>query len=146
MRGGERVGHLRRDAQRFGEPHAFARDQLVQWLAIHQLHHDIGLAVLLANFVDGDDVRMVQGRSCFGLLHEAGAAVGIGTACFGQQLDGDETIQALVPSLVDPPHAAFADFSQQGEVPQFAGVHIRSIVVFQQIWGALVMRRRHVGL
>ena len=35
VRRGECVGHLRRDAQRFGEPHALARDQLIQRLAIH---------------------------------------------------------------------------------------------------------------
>ena len=135
VRGGECVGHLRRDAQRFGEPHALARDQLIQRLAIHQLHDDVGLPVLLADFMDGDDVGVVQRRSRFGLLHEARAAVGIGTAHFSQQFDGDETIQALVPGLVDPTHAALADLFQQGEMPQLAAVHIRSIVVFQLVSG-----------
>src|ERR1039458_2812504 len=126
---------LRRDAPRFGEPHALARDQLIQRLGIHQLHDDVGLPVLLADFMDGDDVGVVQRRSRFGLLHEARAAVGIGTARFSQQFDGDETIQALVPGLVDPTHAALADLFQQGEMPQLAAVHIRSIVVFQLVSG-----------
>jgi hypothetical protein len=57
---------------------------------------------------------MVQRRSGFGFLHEPGAAVGIGTACFGQQFDGDETIHALVTGLVDPADAAFANLFEQG--------------------------------
>ena len=137
VRGGQGVGHLRGDAQRFGEPHAFARDQFVEGLAIHQLHDDEGLPVLLADFVDGDDVGMVQRGSRFSFLDEAGAAVGIAAARFGQQLDGDETIQALVAGLVDLSHAALADLFQQGEMPQLAAVHIRSIVVCQQVAGHL---------
>ena len=146
VRGGERVGHLRGDAQRIGEPHAFARNQLVQGLAIQQLHDDVGLAVLFADFVDGDDIGMVQSGSGFGLLHEARATVGIGAAGFGQQFDGDETVQALVAGLVDPAHAAFADFFEQGEMPQFAAVHIRSILIFRRVGGAFVTRRTPGGL
>jgi len=88
---------------------------------------------------------MVQRRGRFGLLHEAGAAVGVGAARFSEQLDGDETVQALVAGLVDPAHAALADLFQQGEMPQLAAVHIRSIVDSQQIWGALVILRRLAG-
>ena len=62
-----------------------------------------------------------------------GAAVGIGTARFGKQFDRDQTIQARVAGLVDPAHAAFADFFEQGEMPQFAAVHIRSILLVHQI-------------
>ena len=128
VRGGERAGHLRGDAQRIGEPHALARDQLVQRLAIHQLHDNKGPPVLLADFVDGDDVGMVQRGSGFGLLDETGPAVGIGVACFWQNLDGDETVQALVAGLVDLAHAALADLFHQGKMSQLAAVHIRPIL------------------
>ena len=90
---------------------------LVQRFPVHQFHHDEGLAVVLADFVNGDDVGMVQRRSSFGLLDEASAAVGISAARFGQQFDGDQAFQARIPGLIDPAHTTLTDLFEQGEMP-----------------------------
>jgi hypothetical protein len=77
MSGGKGVGDLHRDAQGFGESHALARDELVKRLAISELHDDEGLAVVLGDFVDGDDVGMIERGGGLGFLDEARAAVRI---------------------------------------------------------------------
>ena len=36
-----------------------AADAMLQRLALHLFHHDVGFAVLIADFVDGADIRMI---------------------------------------------------------------------------------------
>ena len=48
---------------------------LVERRAVDQLHRDVGRALVLVDFVDGDDVRMVQRRRGTGLAYESPASV-----------------------------------------------------------------------
>ncbi len=47
-------------------------DHVLQRLAVQKLHRDESFAVLVVNFVDGTDIRMIQGRSSLRLSLEAG--------------------------------------------------------------------------
>src|SRR5271156_1928239 len=60
MSGGDRVSHFDRDLQRPWEFQRVAREQAVQRLAVEELHGDEWLAVMLVNFIDGADIRMIQ--------------------------------------------------------------------------------------
>ena len=64
------VGDLHGVSQGQVEPHPFARDQIVQRLAGDVFHHHEVDATLAADFVNGDDIGMVQRRSRLGLPHE----------------------------------------------------------------------------
>ena len=54
------LGDLHGDPQRFGELHAGARNQVIERAARDKLHRDEVGPIGLRDFVDRDDVRMVQ--------------------------------------------------------------------------------------
>ena len=57
---------------------AAAADQLLEVAALEQLHRHVDLALLLAEVVDGDDVRVVEAGRRLGLALEALAQVVVG--------------------------------------------------------------------
>ena len=79
---------------------------------------------LVAEVVDGEDVRVFDAGERLGLALEAGQAVGVGGDRLGQDLDGHVAVQALVAGAVDLAHAACA---QRGEdlirAETIAGLH-----------------------
>ena len=83
-------------------------DAVLQRLAFQALHDDEGLALVLADVVDGADVRMVQGGGGAGLALEALERLLIAGELRRQELEGHEAAQARVLGLVDHAHAAAA--------------------------------------
>ena len=81
---------------------------VLQGQAVEELHDHEGLSVLLVNLVDGTDIRMVQGRSCFGFAPEALQSMRVMGYDIGQNLEGNEAIQLDIFGLVDYPHSAAA--------------------------------------
>ena len=79
---------------------------MLQRQAVQKLHGDERLTVLVANFVDGADVGMIQ---CGGGLRFALKAVE-GLRVFGyvvgQELQGDKAVELHVLGFVDHTHAA----------------------------------------
>ena len=65
-------------------------------------------AILLANVVNGANVRMVQSRSRLGLALKAAEGLRIFGDVVGQELEGDKTVQPNVLGLVDNTHATAA--------------------------------------
>ncbi len=65
--------------------------------------------VLLADVVERADVRMVELRDRAGFAVEPLAELRISGEGFGQDLDGDDAIEARVAGLVDLAHAAGAE-------------------------------------
>jgi len=61
-----------------------------------------------AEFIDGDDVRMVETRGGFGFLLETEQALGVSRKFGGENFDGDTTIQTRVNGVVDLAHPACA--------------------------------------
>ena len=89
---------------------------VVESAAVDELAHDILPTVVLADVVDGHDVRVVEIRSRLGLLPEAASGFGIGNAR-GQFLDAVNGVHqrgALAPQFPGAigilPDAGLAEF------------------------------------
>ncbi len=98
-----------RQRQNYFRLHAAAPHPVLQRQAVQKLHGDERLAVVLANFVDGADIGMVQGRCGLGFALEAGEGLGVLGNIIGQELQGDEAMQLHVLGLVDDTHPAAAE-------------------------------------
>jgi hypothetical protein len=77
------------------------------------LHDDEVGAIGCVDFVNSDDVGVIQCGSGLGLLREAALAVGIRHLLRRQEFDGHEAIEAHVAGTIDHAHPALADFFQQ---------------------------------
>ena len=79
--------------------------------AFDDFHHDIELAVALADVVDRDDARMIQRGQRSGFLLETPDGGGAGGRLDAQDLDGDIPAELRVPGAIDLSHAAGAEQS-----------------------------------
>ena len=103
---GQGVGHLDGQLERLIQSQSLARDQLIQRLACHVLHHDEVDAALAPDIVNGDDVGMVQRRGRPSLLNESPLALGIAHLVWRQHLDGYSPLEPCIARLVDDSHPA----------------------------------------
>jgi hypothetical protein len=80
--------------------------------AFHELHHDVWMAVVLANVVDLDDVRVTQeaGGAC--LLHEPAPHLLVGGTVRVQEFNRDEPHNMRVARTKDDTHAALTETIQ----------------------------------
>ena len=81
---------------------------MLERLDLQELQHDEGLALVLANLVNGGDVGMAQSRCRAGLALETLECLPVPSKVFGQKPQGDKAAQLRVLSLVDharPPAA-----------------------------------------
>ena len=60
VRGGERARHLDRDIDSFTPPPSAARETLTQRLAFDQFARDVVSRVILADFVNRQDIWMIE--------------------------------------------------------------------------------------
>jgi hypothetical protein len=111
--GGDRGDERRRPAR--GQ-RADRADDPLEGAARHEPHRDELHAVGLARRVDGDDVRVVDGRDGAGLAHEPHPD----RLVAGQQLQRHDPAEPLVPRLVHGRHPADADQALK-QVPGHAG-------------------------
>ena len=85
-----------------------AGDDLIERLAVEELHHQIGIALMIAQVIDDDDVGVLQHAGGFGLTVEALEQVGILGKAAGHHLDGDDALDEVIHRLVHDAHAALA--------------------------------------
>ncbi len=78
-------------------------------LAFQQFHGDESPGVDFINFVDGADVRVVQGRCGLGFTAETLQSLGVLGEFFRQEFQGYKTVEAGVFGLVHNAHAATAE-------------------------------------
>src|ERR1700704_1705516 len=81
---------------------------MLQGHAVEKLHHDEGLAFTLADFVDGTDVGMIQGRRGTSFSAEPFERLWVSGNIFRKELQGDEATKLRVLGLVDDTHPAAA--------------------------------------
>jgi hypothetical protein len=62
------------------------------------------MAVLLTDVVNRADIRVIKGRSSLGLTLEPCQRLGVSRYLIGQKLQGHETVQSGVLSLVHHAH------------------------------------------
>ena len=104
----ERLGHLSAQLrQRFNRA-AFA-DQRPQRAPLDEFHHDEATGFSFADFVNGDDVGMIERGGGARFLLEAPHAISIGSELFGQQLERDLATEPRVFGQIDLAHPARAE-------------------------------------
>ena len=86
--------------------------QFLQRRAIEKLHGDEGVAVFFAYVVNSADIGVTQRRSGTRLAEEALPQCGVVSVLVGQELEGNKTLQTRVFRLIDNPHAALAELSE----------------------------------
>ena len=84
-------------------------DDLLQRLPAHELHDDEGRAVVLADVIDVDDVRVGEGGGRARLALEAGAEAGIGGELRPRRLDRHVATEEEIVTEVDDRHPALAE-------------------------------------
>src|SRR5208337_2834050 len=104
----ERVGDFNRQIHQRVVVHRAGTDGVLEGEALEELHGDEGLAFVLADLVDGADIRMVQGRGGLRLALETGQRLWVFGDFIGQEFQRHEAAQLQVFSLIHDPHAATA--------------------------------------
>ena len=109
VRGRQPAGDL--DGVVRGLPHRqrAAREPRAQRLALQQFLHDVGRPLVLAELVDGRDVRVVQPARGLRLLLEPAHAFGVLRERGRQHLDRDGPLELSVPRAADLAHASGAE-------------------------------------
>ena len=121
--GGERRGELAGDGGRRGHgqaPVRLAGQELGQGRPLVEGHGQEAHAFVLADLIDGADVRVVEGGGGLGLAAEADLVGGAHGAPVVEKLDRHLAAQLDVLGEVDDPHAAAAERPEQpvvGDLP-----------------------------
>ena len=106
VRGLERVGDLDGQIQQPLRSERLALDHVLQRGAFQQLHDDEGLAFVLADLVDGADVRVIQGCGRPRLTPKPVEGALVPRRLAWQELERDVAIEDGVLRAIDDAHAA----------------------------------------
>src|SRR5207244_838075 len=106
MRGVQRVCNLDAPLQEFSGIERAAANPMPERMALQELHHDVRLAFVLANIVNGANVRMIQGGGGAGLTAEPFERLRLVGELIGQKLKRYVAAKSCVFTSVDHPHAA----------------------------------------
>ena len=99
-----------------------------QVAAVDELHAEVVVAVVLADFVDRHDVRVVEVRGGLGLEPEALQVVGSGEAAGTHHLEREHAVQAHLAGLVDDSHTPLGDDLDQLVVAEIADARFTRVV------------------
>ena len=106
MRGLERLGDLDPESDQFFDANGPLGDPVLERRAVEILHDNARATVLLADVMNGADVRMVQRGRRTRLPLEPAERVRIPRDGLGEKLERDEPVQADVLGLVHHAHPA----------------------------------------
>src|SRR5439155_337387 len=105
---GERTTNLNRDLQSLSQIQSRTY-ALPQSLAVDELRGDETRIAGGADFIDREDVRMIQGRGCPGFLNESLQTLLIRGEGFRKNLNCDRSIQLQVAGEIDLTHSALTN-------------------------------------
>ena len=111
MRRVEGVRDLHREGERLMERERPLLQTVGEALARNELHDEVVDPVLVSHVVESADVRVVELRESFRLPLEALAPLGARGEVLAQYLDRDRSIEPRIAGLVDLPHPARSDGS-----------------------------------
>jgi hypothetical protein len=120
VRGVESVGDLNRNFQQFGHSERLSYDAMLEGHALHQLHREEGVAIVLADLVNGADVGMIQGGSGTGFAPEALEGLTVIGDIVGQEFQRDVAAKIFVFGLIDHTHPAATEFLENAIVRNFS--------------------------
>ncbi len=89
--------------------HRPVRNTVLQRDAVQKFHGDEYIAMLIVNFVDGTNVRMIERRGSSRLAPETLQSLRILGHSVGQEFERHETPELRIFSLVDDAHAPAAE-------------------------------------
>jgi hypothetical protein len=127
--GVESVGELDAEIEQRVVLRGSRRDAVPEGLALEPLHADEGLALVLADVVDGADVRVVEGGSGPGLALESLPGLAVGEQAFREELEGDAAPEPRVLGLVDDAHASAAELPEHAVVGDRPADHVASYML-----------------
>ena len=109
MRGVQRVGNLDPDVEQRIQAERAGGKPILQRRALQVLHDDERTPVLLADVMDGADVRVVQRRRRPRFTRESAQCVRIRRELVGDELERHRAAESRVFGLIHDAHAAAAD-------------------------------------
>ena len=109
MRSFERVGDFDGKGEQVVHLDRTPIDAVLERLAVEKFHGDEGLAVLLADVVNGADVRMIQRGGGLGFALETGQGLRVAGDVLREKFQRDETAQARVFRFVHHAHSSAAE-------------------------------------
>ena len=83
---------------------------MLQRAALEKLHHDERTSILLADFVDGADVGMVERGGGLRLALESFQSLAVARHFIRQEFQRDEAVQGSVFGFIHYTHSAAAEF------------------------------------
>src|SRR5262249_54534516 len=90
-----------------------AAEKLRKASRVGKFQREVRQAILLADFVNLHDIRMLQARDGLGLALKAGAVFGPGMPASQDHLQRDLTLERELPGAVHNAHAAAAEDAEQ---------------------------------
>src|SRR5579862_3113000 len=97
--------------------------------AIEKFHDDEGLTVVLSDFMDRTNIRVIKCRCGLGFSLKAIECVRVFGQFIGQKLERDKSVQSYVFSFVDHTHPATAEFLDDAIVRDALAHHSRESYV-----------------
>ena len=110
------IGNLNRQWQELLGIQRAIGDEVLERLAVEELHDHEGAAVLLAYVVDGADGGVVQCRGGLGFTAEAGERLRVMSNVLGKEFEGDEAMQPSVFCLIHHTHTTAAELANDAVV------------------------------
>ena len=120
---GEREKHLRLQRP--------PRDAMLQRQPVQKLHGDERLALMLANFVDGADVGMIQCGGSASFAAETFQSLRIAGKVFGKKLECDKATKLRVFGLVHHAHPAAAELFDDAVVRDGLADHLSGFITLR---------------
>ena len=105
-------------------PHQFR-----QRASLDEVHREERLAIVLANVVNGDDVRMLQRRGGTGLGPKPLQEVVAAELAERKQLESNEAVQVKLPRLINGAHAPLGNLLQHLVIAKLPTRGLRSMIL-----------------
>ena len=112
MRFGQTFRRLRRNFNCFLDGQRAGGNQLAHGLAFDQFHRDVVSGTIASEFVDGNDIGMIESGCRAGLLLEAPQAIAVSGESGRQNLDRNPAVQARI---LRPVHLAHPARAKEGD-------------------------------
>jgi hypothetical protein len=106
----EGIGDFGGEFQALLQRHRFSVNAMLERPAFEKLHRDKSTAILLADVVDGADVRMIQGGCGLRFPFEAGQCLRIARNFLRQEFQRHQAMKPRVLRLVHDTHSTTAEF------------------------------------
>src|SRR5581483_8365304 len=110
------VGDLHPNLKRLLQVHGLAADFVLQALAFQEFHDEERTLLVLADFVDGADVRVIERRCGARFPQKTFKRLGIVDKFVRQEFQGDAAAQLEIFRFIDDSHAAASELSQDSVV------------------------------